>query len=83
LLVAETSGRIREISPAGMVATIAGSGAKGGKDGPLLAATFDEPTGIAIAPNGDIFILEPGNHRVRKIANGLVTTLHQGLPPPE
>ena len=81
VLVVEFSGRIRQIDPAGVVTTLAGSGETGSRDGPLLDATFDEPTGIAIGPTGDIFVLEPGAHRVRKISGNRVTTLHQGLPP--
>jgi len=82
VLVAEFSGRIRQIDPAGVVTTLAGTGKAGGKDGPLLDATFDEPTGIAIGPTGDVFVLETGAHRVRRISGGRVTLLHQGLPPP-
>jgi len=80
VLVVEQSGRIRNIAPDGVVTTLAGSGKRGGSDGPLLEATFDEPTGIAVAPNGDWFVLEPHRPRVRKIANGRVTTILQGLP---
>ena len=83
VLIAETSGRIRKISADGMATTLAGSGKAGSKDGPLLEATFDRPTGIAIAPSGDTFILEPGPHRVRKISAGRVTTIHQGIPAAE
>ena len=81
VLVAEFSGRIRQIDPAGVVTTLAGTGKAGGKDGPLLDATFAEPTGIAIGPTGDLFVLETGAHRIRKISGDRVTTLHQGLPP--
>ena len=81
VLVAEFSGRIRQIDPAGVVTTLAGTGKAGGKDGPLLDATFAEPTGIAIGPTGDLFVLETGAHRIRKISGGRVTTLHRGLPP--
>ena len=80
LLVVESVGRIRKISADGMVTTVAGSAVHGGIDGPLREASFDEPTGIAIGSNGDIFILEPHRSRVRKIAHGRVTTIHQGLP---
>jgi hypothetical protein len=80
VLVVEQSGRIRKIAPDGRVTTLAGSGRKGSDDGPLLEATFDEPTGIALGPNGDWFVLEPHRPRVRKISNGRVTTIHQGLP---
>lgn len=80
LLVAERSGRVRRISPAGRVTTLAGAGGRGQADGPLLEATFDEPTGIAAAPNGAIFVLEPHVPRVRKIFHGRVSTIHRGLP---
>jgi hypothetical protein len=80
VLVVESSGRIRRINPAGVVTTLAGSGKAGSRDGPLLEATFAEPTGIAIGSAGDFYVLEPGNHRIRKISQGRVTTIHQGLP---
>jgi hypothetical protein len=81
VLVVESSGRIRRINPAGVVTTLAGSGKAGNRDGPLLEATFAEPTGIAIGSTGDIYVLEPGIHRIRKISQSRVTTIHQGLPP--
>ena len=71
----------RQIDPSGVVTTLAGTVKAGGKDGPPLDATFAEPTGIAIGPTGDIFVLETGAHRIRKISGGRVTTLHHGLPP--
>ncbi len=80
VLVVEQSGRIHEIAPDGRVTTLAGSGRKGSSDGSLLEARFDEPTGITVAPNGDWFVLEPHRPRVRKISNGRVTTIHEGLP---
>jgi len=82
VLVVESSGRIRRINPFGVVTTLAGSGKAGSRDGPLLEATFAEPTGIAIGPTGDIYVLEPAPHRIRRISQGRVTTIHQGLPPP-
>jgi hypothetical protein len=81
VLVVESSGRIRRINPAGIVTTLAGSGKAGSQDGSPLEATFTEPTGIAISPTGDIYVLEPGKHRIRKISQSRVTTIHQGLPP--
>ena len=81
VLVAESSGRVRRIDRTAVVSTLAGSGQGGGRDGPLLEATFAEPTGIAVSPTGDIFVLETGNHRIRKISGSRVTTIHQGLPP--
>jgi len=82
VLVAESSGRIRQVDPVGTVTTLAGSGRPGSRDGPLLEATFSEPTGIAIGPTGDLYVLETGTHRIRRISGNRVTTVHQGLPPP-
>jgi hypothetical protein len=75
LVVAEQAGYIRRITPGGEVTTIAGNGKPGGRDGPALEATFDEPTGIAIGPTGDVYILEPGIPRIRRIRDGQVSTL--------
>jgi hypothetical protein len=46
----------------------------------MLEATFDEPTGIAIGPIGDLFVLEPNGPRVRKITGGRVVTILRSLP---
>jgi hypothetical protein len=80
LLVAEQSGRIRLISPGNVVTTLTGSGRRGNKDGDLQEATWDAPTAIAVAPNGDLVVLEPSGPRVRRISGGRVTTIHRGLP---
>lgn len=48
--------------------------------GPLSHAACDEPTGIAVAPTGDVFVLEPNVPRVLKISAGRVITIHNGLP---
>lgn len=81
LFIAESSGRIRSLSQAGTVSTFAGAAGRGHKDGPVNEALFTEPSGIAAATNGDLFILEPSEYRVRKISAGIVTTFHAGLPP--
>lgn len=70
--------RIRRIDPDGTVSTVAGS-TKGYGDGPALEAMFDGPSGIAIDAAGAIFVTESGNHCVRKIQGGQVTTLGQAL----
>lgn len=80
LFVAEQSGRIRRITPDGVVNTFAGSGRRGRTDGPPLEATFEDPTGIAIGPDGDVFVLEPSRPRVRRISATRVSTVHSGLP---
>jgi sugar lactone lactonase YvrE len=63
---------IRVLDDAGRsLKTIAGKGPKGrgfaGDDGPALGAEFDRPHGIGFAPNGDLYIGDTNNHRVRRL----------------
>ena len=62
-----------------VVRTIAGNAAGRYADGPLAAAGFAEPFGIAIAPDGVIYVTDGGSHRVRRITvGGRVETLAGG-----
>lgn len=66
--VADTGAhRIRRISPDGVVSTIAGSGNAGYIDGPAAGAEFWYPTDIAIGPNGNLYVADWKNHRIRII----------------
>ena len=82
LLVADCANHcIRRITPQGMVSTVAGSGAKGSVDGPAAMATFTEPTGLALGSGGEVYVLEIGKERVRKISKeGQVTTVGKITP---
>lgn len=72
--------RIRRIDQQGAVTTIAGSGVPGSADGPALSASFSQPTGVAVDGAGNVFVLDSGSHRVRKLdAQGQVTTLAGGV----
>jgi len=77
LLVSDTyNDRVRVISPTGDVTTLAGEGVPGLVDGPALAARFDTPTGLAVAPDGSIDVADTGNELIRRIApDGLVSTV--------
>ncbi len=66
--------RIRKIAPDGNVSTVAGAGL-GYIDGPASDALFDTPCGIVVAADGALIVADTGNQRLRKIANGQVTTL--------
>ncbi len=67
---------IRVISPAGVVGTFAGTGFQGATDGPAAMATFNQPSGIAIDPSGNIFVSDTYNNKIRKITPaGVVSTI--------
>ena len=59
--------KIRKITPTGTVTTIAGSGAFGSIDGTGPAASFGQPTAIAISADGALYVTDSGTQRIRKI----------------
>ncbi|MEP6714054.1 MAG: IPT/TIG domain-containing protein, partial [Terriglobia bacterium] len=70
--------RVRKISPGGIITTIAGTGKSGfsGDGGLATLAQFTILSGIAAEASGNLFVVDVGNHRIRKIsADGIVTTL--------
>jgi sugar lactone lactonase YvrE len=76
ILVADQQNhRIRRITPDGTVSTLAG-GAPDMIDGDLTVARFNSPQALAIDAAGNVYVSDPGNHRIRRIsASGEVETL--------
>lgn len=79
LYIADTGhNRIRKVTAAtGIITTVAGSGSPGssGDGGAATSARLTTPDGIAVASNGDFYIDDRGNNRVRKVtaATGIIT----------
>ncbi len=68
LLVADVgNNKIRKVTPDGMVSTFAGSGLRGSTNGPDTTASFYKPYGIAVAPDGTIYVADFQNNLIRKI----------------
>ncbi len=70
--------RIRKVATNGVITTIAGNGISGfsGDGGLATNAQLNQPGDVAIDLNGNIYISEWGNHRIRKVAtNGIISTV--------
>jgi NHL repeat. len=69
--------RIRKIDTNGIIITVAGNGTAGfsGDGEAATSAQLDLPRSVAIDDNGNIYISDRNNHRVRKVdINGIITT---------
>ena len=72
------SSRIRKVSPAGIISTIAGNGSRGtSPDGSVaLGNSIDTPRGLALDAAGNVFVALMGEHRIRRITPaGLIYTV--------
>jgi trimeric autotransporter adhesin len=70
--------RVRKVSPAGIITTVAGNGTDGfsGDGGPATSAQFQGPQGVAVDGAGNLYIADIANYRVRKVSPaGIITTV--------
>lgn len=77
IYIADTGNqRIRAVAN-GNITTIAGNGKAGysGDGGVATAASLDGPAGLAIDTSGALLVCDSANHRLRRIANGIITTI--------
>ena len=68
--------RIRKVS-GGTIITIAGTGVAGfsGDNGLAISATLNNPTALALDSNGNLYIGDTDNHRIRKISGTAISTV--------
>jgi RHS repeat-associated protein len=77
LYIAET-GRVRKVSPTGVITTLAGNGREGfeGDGGPAVQATFRFIQDLASDASGNLYIADNRNHVIRRIDTyGIITTI--------
>lgn len=70
--------RIRKINTNGLIETIAGNGNQGFEESNQTPATetpLNQPMGVHVDGNGNVFFADSRNHRVRKITNGNIQTV--------
>jgi len=79
LYIADTDNhRIRKVDSGGVITTVAGTGLLGysGDEGPATSADLWQPAGVAVDDNGDIFISDTANNRIRQVTpDGVIHTI--------
>ena len=69
--------RIRKVTAAGTISTVAGNGIAGisGDGGAAVSASLNHPAGVAVDAAGNVYISDTGNNRIRKVSpKGVITT---------
>ena len=68
--------RIRKVS-GGIITTVAGNGTAyyNGDNITAVGAELNNPSGVAVDGNGNLFIADTYNYRIRKVSGGIITTV--------
>jgi sugar lactone lactonase YvrE len=77
LFIGEFQGKVRKVTPAGIISTVAGSNQLGysGDGGAATSARLGNVQGIAVDASGNLLIADTTNHRIRKVTPaGLIST---------
>ena len=79
LFIADSrNNRIRKVTPGGIITTIAGNGTTGfsGDGGWAMDAQLSFPIDVAVDGKGNLFIVDYGNNRIRRVStDGIITTI--------
>ncbi len=79
LYIADLSNnRVRKVTAAGVISTVAGTGTAGysGDGGQATSAQLKNPIAVAVDTQGNLYIADYGNYRVRKVtAAGVISTV--------
>ncbi|MFF8868394.1 NHL repeat-containing protein [Streptomyces sp. NPDC015139] len=70
--------RVRKVAPDGIITTVAGNGQAGfvSDGGPAVATRLRYPWGVTVDEDGNLYICDRFNHRVRKVTpDGVITTV--------
>lgn len=83
LYISSGAGRIRKVTPAGTITTVAGAGAGySGDGGPATAALLRSPGGLVFDASGNLFIADTGNNAIRVVAgDGRIRTVARAATP--
>lgn len=85
LYIADTGNSVvRVVRPDGTIDTLAGSGEQGfaGIGGPADSAQLNQPFGVSVAPNGQVYIADTHNHRILKVSDEEPEALETPTPTP-
>src|SRR5207302_2711514 len=78
--------RIRQVTPGGIIGTVAGSGNEiySGDNNPAISAGLGLPPDVAVDGAGNLYIADFGGSRIRMVNNGVISTIAGSSvgPPP-